>query len=320
MTGATTLEELLSVVQLAEQEPCWDSVWVGDSILAKPRLDSLCLLSALAATTHRVRIGVACLASAPLRHPVILAYQWNSLDVLSKGRTIFCACMGTAGPGGGDFVKEFELFGIDPSTRAARMEDAIHILRLASLGEEFSYAGTTIQVSKLDLQPYSIQRPVPIWVTSNPDLRKPRNVEAGLRRVARLGDGWMVGSHTIEGVRELKSKLDRYAMEERGAPLPPDFVSSLYYNINVGDDRAEAEREAAKFLGAYYDPEFMKAELVRNVAVGDADACRQKLLQYEAAGINYILLRLLSYDQVAQFERVTREVVEPLVLAQSGIS
>src|SRR5580692_6846784 len=63
----------------------WDSVWVGDSIFAKPRLDAMVLLGAIAARTTRLRIGPACFASTPLRNALLLAYQWASLDFLSGG-------------------------------------------------------------------------------------------------------------------------------------------------------------------------------------------------------------------------------------------
>src|SRR5260221_7175613 len=76
--GATTVEELLALTEQAE-EAGWDSVWVGDSIFAKPRLDALVLLAALAARTRRVKLGPACFSSMPLRNALLLAYQWCCL-------------------------------------------------------------------------------------------------------------------------------------------------------------------------------------------------------------------------------------------------
>ena len=59
ITGATTMEEMLALAQMADAETIWDSVWVGDSILAKPRLDAIALLGALAVKTERVKLGPA---------------------------------------------------------------------------------------------------------------------------------------------------------------------------------------------------------------------------------------------------------------------
>src|SRR5919107_5319703 len=117
--GATTLQEMLDLAKRADDEPAWDSVWVGDSILAKPRLDAIALLGALAAKTERVKLGPACFASTPLRNALLLAYQWASLDYMSGGRTIFVACQGQAAPGrGGKIPKEVApLGGRPPGTR-----------------------------------------------------------------------------------------------------------------------------------------------------------------------------------------------------------
>ncbi len=317
MTGSASLDDLYEMVEAADSSGVWDSVWVGDSILAKPRLDSISLLAAVAARSSRVRLGVGCMASTPLRHPVLLAYQWSSLDLMSGGRTIFVACMGTGGPGGGAFVKEYEVFGIDPGERAARMEDAINVLRLASEGKPFDYEGAHISLHDVAIEPAPAQRPLPIWIVSNPKLEEAANVERGLRRVARLGDGWMVGSHTAEGVAELSRRLDGYLLEERGE-VPAGFVKSLYYNVSLDSDPGAAREEAARFLGPYYGAEFMEAELKRNVAYGDAKGCTEQLRRYLDAGIDYVLLRLTSYDQLGQFRQLTEEVVAPLVAELSA--
>src|SRR6516225_7624493 len=143
--GATTMAEMLQLAADAESEG-WDSVWVGDSIFAKPRLDAM----------------------------VLLGYQWASLDFLSGGRTIFVACQGQAEPGGGAFEKEFAHFRIEPSSRMRRMEEAIEILRLTSSSENIDYNGQYWRFRNLTVLPRPVQQPIPIWVTANPDLNKKR--------------------------------------------------------------------------------------------------------------------------------------------------
>ena len=94
LLGLTQPEELLEMAELAESSGAFEHVWVGDSIMAKPRMESITLMSAIAARTRRVKIGVACMASFPSRDPIVPAYQWASLDLLSNGRMIMGACMG----------------------------------------------------------------------------------------------------------------------------------------------------------------------------------------------------------------------------------
>src|SRR6266849_4782698 len=174
--GATTVPEMLEMAEMAESAG-WDSVWVGDSIFAKPRLDAIVLLGVLAARTKRVRLGPACFASTPLRNALTLAYQWASLDLVSGGRTIFVACQGQPGPGGGDFGPEFEIFGVEPSSRMRRMEEAIEIMRLTSSREHVDYDGQYNKFRDVTVLPRPVQQPLPIWVVSNPDLKKRRNAE-----------------------------------------------------------------------------------------------------------------------------------------------
>src|SRR3990167_6131056 len=94
LIGITTVEQMLEMTGIAEASKVYDWVWVGDSILAKPRLEAITLLSAVAARTKRLRMGPACMASMALRNPIVLAYQWASLDLISGGRTVLVACTG----------------------------------------------------------------------------------------------------------------------------------------------------------------------------------------------------------------------------------
>src|SRR6266852_6162541 len=98
--GVTTPEQMLQMAEIADRSNVFESVWVGDSLLGKPRMESMTLLSAIAARTSRVRLGPACMASFPLRDPVLLAYQWGSLDLLAGGRTVLVACTGIVAQSG----------------------------------------------------------------------------------------------------------------------------------------------------------------------------------------------------------------------------
>ncbi len=312
ITGAATLEDLYSLARVADREVVWDSVWVGDSVLAKPRLDALVLLGALAAITERVKLGPACMASTPLRDALLLAYQWASLDFLSKGRSIFVACQGQPGPGGGQFEDEFATFRIDPSSRMRRMEEAIEILRLTSSQENVSYHGEYNRFDNVTILPRPVQQPIPIWVTANPPGDKPRMRERALRRVARLGNGWMSTMDTPESFATNLQAIRQYAAEA-GRELPPDFEACLYYNVNVNDDRKAAFQEAKRYLDAYYGVDYDPALVERWVALGSPRECIQQIQAFIDAGATTITLRLASYDQQGQLERVTREVLPAFV-------
>ncbi|TMJ72973.1 MAG: LLM class flavin-dependent oxidoreductase, partial [Alphaproteobacteria bacterium] len=86
MQGRPEAAPLLALAERAEGLG-YDSIWVGDSILARPRHEPLTLLSAVAARTRKAELGTAVLLPA-LRNPVVLAHGIATLDQISEGRFI----------------------------------------------------------------------------------------------------------------------------------------------------------------------------------------------------------------------------------------
>src|SRR5262245_39229270 len=110
--GWATFDDLLNAAATAEASGYFDGIWVGDNLLSKPRAEAIVTLSAIAARTEQVRLGTICLASLPLRDPILLALQWASLDVLSHGRTVVAACIGGGVEEGQRFAYETEVMGV----------------------------------------------------------------------------------------------------------------------------------------------------------------------------------------------------------------
>ena len=245
VTGDSSLEEMYDLTRRVDEDERWTSVWVGDSITAKPRLDALSLMSALAARTERVRIGPGCFATTPVRPAMLLAYQLAAIDVISNGRLTFAACMGAAD------ASEFEHFCVPPITRSGRMEEAVEIIRLLTSEDNASYHGKYNDFDNLTIEPRSIQRPIPILIVSNPNPNDARNRERGLSRVARLGDGWMSTTLTPELLGEYLADIRRYA-DAAGRELPDDFDVVAFHSVMIDDDRDAAFAEAKRFLDDYY--------------------------------------------------------------------
>lgn len=310
--GTTTLEEMLKMARQVDEADVWDSAWVGDSIIAKPRVDALVLLGALAAQTKRVRIGAACFASTPLRPALLLAYQWCSLDLLSGGRTIFIACQGRNVHGGGRFTDEYAAFHIDPATRSHRLEEAVEILRRLSSEEHVSYQGMYNQFNDLTVLPRPVQQPIPIWMVADFNLAKPALQERAMRRVARYSDGWMTAVGTPETVTAGIQALHQYAREQ-GRVLPEAFEVGMYYNLHVNEDRDAAFEESREFLKRYYGEDYPREFLEPYwLASGSPEQCADRLRSLIDAGVTHLILRITGFDQQRQFERVTTEVLPRL--------
>jgi alkanesulfonate monooxygenase SsuD/methylene tetrahydromethanopterin reductase-like flavin-dependent oxidoreductase (luciferase family) len=311
--GMSDVRAMLGLAEAADRAPVWDSVWLGDSIFAKPRLDVMVALGGLAAVTERVRLGVGCMASTPLRDALLLAYQWASFDFMCGGRSIFVACQGQREAGGGRFAQEFEAFGIDPATRSRRMEEAMEIMRLISVEENASFEGEFNRFEDVTVLPRPVQQPLPIWVTANPNAAFPRLRESSLRRVARYGDGWMTTANTVASLRENLQAIRAYAAEQSRS-LPEIFEVCLYYNIRVDDDREAGFEVAAGYLREYYGVDYERDFLERWVAVGPPERCVEEIRRFVDAGVTTLTLRLIGHDEASQFERVTNEVL-PAFLA-----
>src|SRR5438105_236828 len=118
-------------------EECWamarqadaagyDAIWVGDSIVAKPRLEPLTTLAYMAGITGRVRLGTAVLLPA-LRHPVVLAHEIANVDQVSRGRVVLGLGVGWSLPSA---EREWAACGADHKRRVRRLEQHIEIWRM----------------------------------------------------------------------------------------------------------------------------------------------------------------------------------------------
>jgi alkanesulfonate monooxygenase SsuD/methylene tetrahydromethanopterin reductase-like flavin-dependent oxidoreductase (luciferase family) len=311
--GATTPGQLLEISREADQSNVWSTIWVGDSLVAKPRLESITLLSAIAAVTNRVRLGPACFASFTTRHPVELAIQWASLDLIAEGRTILCVCLG--GAGNGDWGTESRILEIERSQRLPRFEEGIQTLRELWTQDRVNHRGQIWNFEDYELLPKPQQKPhPPIWIANNPHTvgGDERALERSFRRVARLADGWMTHSIPPDEFVRRWGRVKEYAQEE-GRAIPDD-ATCLYHNINVNPDRGAAMAETKKFLDLYYTANFTPERIDQWCALGSVDQCVEHLRAWKHTGIGEVTLRLCSWDQRSQFDKVVNEVL-PRVLA-----
>jgi alkanesulfonate monooxygenase SsuD/methylene tetrahydromethanopterin reductase-like flavin-dependent oxidoreductase (luciferase family) len=312
--GAIKARDLVDLAVAAETSGAFDAVWVGDSLLAKPRLEAVSLLAALAGATSTVRLGVGCLATFVHRHPVLFAHQWASLDVLSNGRTWLVVCLGGPDEANRAQALEHAVMGVQSSERPARLEEGILILRKLFHDEPASHRGRFYEFDGVTIQPSPVQQPCPIWIASNPTgltwkggaSASPPAVERGFRRVARFADGWMTNKLSPEEFRRQWAEIRRMAREEGRDPAR--LGSALYHNINLNEDRQAALEESKAFLDTYYTSNFSPAFVEGWTVAGGPRQCVEQLRAYLDAGLDHIALRLASWDQPGQLKRFLNEV------------
>jgi probable F420-dependent oxidoreductase len=285
------------LLELAERAEAagFDSVWVGDSLLARPRFEPMTLLAAVAARTQRVELGTAVLV-APLRNPVLLAHSAATVDQIARGRLILGLGFGPPGP---RTEMEFAAAGAIYEKRAGRMGEWMEVCRRLWTGEEVSYAGKHWSLDKAVLAP----RPArpggpPLWVGGNGP--------TSMRIAGRYGDGWMPNDPDLEVLRA------HWRAIQAEAPAGRDPVLAYYGTVNVGPDAAQAQRELEAFIQRYYGLPYARISAHQGCVAGTADTCAAWLGERIALGVAHLVLRLASNDQAGQLQRVVTELLPRL--------
>jgi alkanesulfonate monooxygenase SsuD/methylene tetrahydromethanopterin reductase-like flavin-dependent oxidoreductase (luciferase family) len=312
--------DLLKMCEIADRSEMFDAVFTGDSLIAKPRVDAIVFLSNVAGRTRRVTLGTACMASFIFRHPIVLANQWAALDRLSEGRALLVACIGGGpdarrghrSPSGARWETEFQAMGMTTAERVGRMVEGIEILRALWTGEPVTHHGTYYRFADVQLHVTPVQRPCPIAIASNP--RPPYADEAmidrALRRVGRLGDGWMVEMSTPEefGARWLRV-LD--AARQAGRHPLPD-LSMIHFYVNVQDSSDAAFDEARRFYEKYHAGTFPDDYLRWRLVTGTPSQVIERIVRFVDAGCTLPIIRFATWDPMGQMHRAMSHVLPRL--------
>jgi probable F420-dependent oxidoreductase len=290
--------EILDLAERAE-DLGFDSVWVGDSVLARPRFEALTTLAAVAARTQHVRLGTAVLLPM-LRQPVVLANQVANLDLIANGRLIL-----GIGIGGNNasVAQEFAACGVPIVRRIGMFEETITLMRRLWTEPEVTFEGRYFQVQsvRLGLRPLR-QSGVPLWLAGSGD--------NALRRVLRLGDGWLPISSSPQAFTADWQRLQILG-QEMGRDAH-DLHRCLYTTLNVNTDGAQAERELRAFIESYYSIPYEVQATRNGLCAGSAEHCIAWLRAFIAAGAQTIVVRFGSPDQAGQLARFAREVLPGL--------
>jgi len=285
----------LRVVGLAERLEAEgvDSLWIGESVVARPRLDTYTMLAAVAARTARATIGTAVMLPS-LRNPVAFAHQVATLDRLARGRLV----LGVGAGFPGDATRaEFACLGADYARRVGGVEATLEAARALWRSEHDPASDPTgrfgFEGVRLTPPPVEPNGP-PTWLaTATP---------AGLGRCGRAHDGWLPYPTDPEqyrlGLETVRKEAEAAGRDPRG------IAAGLYVTVAVGEG-GEADALLEAYATRYYGLPSRLVGAVQAMVAGSLEVVAERIAAYVAAGARHIVIRHARFD----VEAVGREAV-----------
>ncbi len=248
-------EELCYFAQRAEALG-FESIWTGDHIVLptagtdqypytadgsfsrsadEPFLETMTLLSYVAARTRTIRIG-STVVILPYRNPIVQAKMFASLDVLTGGRVV-------CGVGVGWLEKEFETLGAPYAKRGAMSDEWLTIFKCLWTEEYPSHQGEFYSFDGIQLYPKPVQKPhIPIWVGGH--------TRRAIRRTVAFGDAWHPTRQTPEYVEGMLPYLRHHALEAGRDPreITISLKRSLHFT-DLGLPESGAVRTGGAMIG-----------------------------------------------------------------------
>jgi alkanesulfonate monooxygenase SsuD/methylene tetrahydromethanopterin reductase-like flavin-dependent oxidoreductase (luciferase family) len=289
MEGRPETASLLELASRAEGLG-FDSVWVGDSLLARPRHDPLTLLAAAASRTKRVMLGTAVFLPA-LRNPVVLAHQLATLDQISEGRLLLGAGIASDLP---NIRAEFAAAGVPFEGRVGRMMEGLRLCRALWTGQPVDWQGRwPVQDGVLGPTPYRPGGP-PIWMAGS--------VRPALERAAKHFDGWFANEADLARWRGQWAEVQQI-LSDSGRDVS-QFVAAVYVTLAIDEDAGRAGERINAFLERYYGQPAAVMRSRQACFGGPADATAEYLESFASAGANHLIVRFAG-DPYPQLEALT---------------
>ena len=274
----------------------YESIWVWDHILLGvdpyfPILDSLSILTAVAARTERIRLGTGVLV-LPARNPVLLAKQLSSIDQISNGRL-------TLGLASGWYKREFDAIGVPFNKRGNIMDQNLDIL--TRLWQEDSVTGSypPYELAEAVMSPKPVQKPRPPILIGG-------YVDRVLKRAGVVGDGWLTYYYTVEGFAKSWDKVRQFAEE---AGKDPDTLRSInQLPIYIGKSRDDVKDLMQEWLTTEWDFAGWSDSTAASAVIGTVDDCIEQLQAHLDVGVQQITLVPYRFDREL-IEQIAEEII-----------
>ena len=290
MQGRPETAPLLALAERAEALG-YDAVWVGDSLLARPRHDPLTLLAAVAARTQKVQLGTAVFLPA-LRNPVVLAHQLATLDQISEGRLVLGAGIASDVP---NIRAEFVAAGVPFEQRVGGMMEGLRLARALWTGKPVDWNGRLrVGGGELGPTPY---RP------GGPPILLAGSVRPALERAARHFDGWFANEASLARWTEQWGEVQAILRET--SRDPGQFVAAVYVTLAIDEDAGRAGQRLDAFLEHYYGQPAQVMRRRQGCYAGPAEGAGAYLKSFADAGASHLIVRFTG-DHERNLETLTR--------------
>ena len=290
------------------------SLWTGPGYLNDGWHSSV-LLARIAAEAPDMELGIVGLL--PLYHPVELAEQLSTLDVICGGKVVLAAALGWR-----DF--HFRAFEVPEGQRLSRFLEVLSALKSLWTQERVTHVGRHFHITDVPGAGAPLQRPHPkVFIAAN--------LDPGVRRAAKLADGWLVSSRATFTTLMRQIALYRNTLQAAGQS---GYVAA-WREMYVAADRAEAIATIRPHVEWLYRdraalghnralPETDRIDvpfeqvLEGRFIIGSSEECATELQHYQAAGVDEVIMRcqwpgLAAVDALKAIDRFGREVLPRFV-------
>jgi alkanesulfonate monooxygenase SsuD/methylene tetrahydromethanopterin reductase-like flavin-dependent oxidoreductase (luciferase family) len=315
--GASLMPTLIEQVRVADAVG-FDAFSMGDhyNIPGLQRLNQVPALARLCGEAKHCAVGTAVMLLG-LRHPVTVASELASLDVVNGGKSF-------AAFGLGYRDEELKAFNLSKQQRFQRFTEGVEIIKRLWTEDHVSFSGEAFTLTDVSIDPKPLQQPrPPIWLAANTD--------AAVARAARLGDGWMIGPHSAINELDRQVALCRKSWSAAGKPGTPE--TPIIRETFVANNRNEAVEKARPCLEQLYRGIYVKwkqneamndpSELAwafdklanGRFILGSPAQCIEQIHEYEQRlGVSYMLPRFdwtpgLPQDEILASMRLFGEKV-----------
>ena len=297
MSGRPETGPLLAMAERAEAAG-FDSVWVGDSLTARPRHEPLTLMSAIAARTRRVRIGTGVLLPA-LRPPVVLAHVIGTLDRVAEGRVILGVGIAADAPA---IRKEFAAAGVPWDRRVGRFLETLEICRALWSRDHVAFHGKHFTLDDVTMEPKPPRAGgPPIWIGGSGP--------TALREAARF-DAWFPTGPSVEFFAEHFPRV-RAAAQAAGR-APDAVIGAAYLTLALDADPAAAQTRMDRFLETYYAAPAKVIKARQAGYAGPIEGGVEWVQRWIDAGARHNALRFAGGDQLAQVDEAATRLLPRL--------